>query len=770
MSCGTNDCNANFGPTSTPIINSHLGSHLIRWREAHGVHNISSTSDSSSNSRLERVAIQRLHADAVTQLLPLESSYDPSPSADSSTLVLSSSYGAEVALWTGDFKHLVSWEVYGPSYASMDLPINWMSWNPTNHQLAVASGPKNPSMPDPPENDTISPVLPKTHRISVYDLAPLISAVKACSYDLNAPCVIDSVDFISNGEVFLAHISLPNGFQLLSAAIVDAKREHSILLFHKDSLDIAKAARISCPGGSVAQFISSPDGSLLFLVKSSTLFVIRPSWDDASDSPMLELIGATKLSDSECSPLTWLRAQKAESCAETARQASNSTHSLEFLTYDSRGSLLHFEIVDSAGTDVRLVRSVSHLTASPSGSAPHALIWDDFKADQTGFGQLFRIGGSGLEVDRMSASYDKSTGIFSPITFNSPYNSQYLYKLTCCGTGFDATGEWLAIGDWGGTLAIWRTSGDHTVHHTPSAVVHLRHSMVRALDWTRDPATNRNSLMVGDISGNLMEVTLTLNAENEIVETKSKKIGNTKKTITCMQWISKENLMLAEQGLTSFWRSVLATGDSDGKLRLYGRSLVDDSMVEIAKIQAHEKMPHVTSRDIWTVSFSPCGRYIATGSEDYTVHIYSIKAGHKGSLILEQLQTLEGPDAAVTCVDWQRTPLGTLLLVVSDDRTLHIWRQETGEPLLSLHSVLRTNWEHLMITYACLEASGTRIVCATMSGYIYVFDLTRDGWRSRCKLHLGSIEGLSWNRVKANRAQLAACSSDCTASLFCLED
>lgn len=725
--------------------------------------------DSSSNSRMERVALQRLHRDAITQLLPLEPVYNHSSVATDATLVLSSSYGAEISLWTGDFAHLTTWDVYGPAYATMDLPINWMSWNPSTQLLAVASGPKNPAMPNPPESDKISPTLPKTHRISVYDLQPALTAFQSQSTDIPSPILVRALDFVSNGEVFLAHSRIFNGAHLLAAAIVDSKRDHSVLLFHKDHLTIETAARLKLPGGAVCDFTSSPDGSLLFLVKASTLFVIRPGWDPVSDSPTLELVSTTKLSDSECSPIHFLRAQTNASRSSPSN-GEQPTYYLEFLTYDSRGTLLHFGLVDSGGQNVRAVRSVPHRIASASGSAPYALIWDDSQAPYTGSGQLFRIGGSSLEMDRLSASLDASTGVFSPLTFNARHTAHHLYKLTCCGTGFDASGDWLAIGDWSGTLAIWPAKGDHHAHHSPSAVVNLKHSMVRSLDWARHPSANRSSIMVGDISGNLLECALQFGEGGSVVESKVTKISNTKKTITCMQWIPKDNLLLAEQCLDAAYSAILATGDSDGKLRLYGRSLKDDSLKEIAKIQAHEKMPHVTSRDIWTVSWSPCGRYIATGSEDYTVHIYKVTRGAKTSIEFEHLQTLEGPDAAVTCVDWQETPLGTLLLVVSDDRTLHLWRQAPESCVLTLQTVLRTNWEHLMITYACLESNGTRVVCATMSGYIYLFDLTREGWRSRCKLHLGSIEGLSWNRASLGRAQLAACSSDCTASLFYLED
>ena len=764
--CGTIDYHANSDLESTPIINTHLGPHLIRWKESIPTAPALTASGSSSNSQLERVSLQRLHSDAVTQLLPLESTYSTSSIASGSSLVVSSSYRGEVALWTGDFTHLTSWDVYGPAFSSMDLPINWMSWNPVTQQLAVASGPKNPSMPDPPENDKVSPTLPKTHRISIYNLQPVVSAVESHSPNVPSPNVMQTVDFVSNGEVFLAHSRLLNGTQLLAAALVDSRRDHSVLLFHKDHLSIERAARLKLPGGAVTHFTSSPDGSLLFLVKASTLFTIKPNFDETTDSPTLELVSATKLSDSECSPIHFLKPQTSSTASSPSSQPSPY---LEFLTYDSRGTLLHFGIVDPSGINVHCLKTVPHQVASSSGSAPHILIWDDSQAPFLGSGRLFRIGGSSLEMDRLSASLDASSGIFSPVAFNAPHVSHNLYKLTCCGTGFDATGEWLAIGDWSGTVAIWRVQGDHASQHAPSTIINLKHSMIRSLDWTRHPTKNRSSLMVGDISGNLFECSLSWNESTGAIETTTKKISNTKKTLTCMQWIPKDNLMLAEQGLDADYTSILATGDSDGKLRLYGRSATSGSLAEIAKIQAHEQMPHVTSRDIWTVSFSPCGRYIATGSEDYTVHIYRISRSEKGEIVFEHLQTLEGPDAAVTCVDWQNTPLGTLLLVVSDDRTLHVWRQEGSDPALSLHSVLRTNWEHLMITYACLETNGTRIVCATMSGYIYVFDLAKENWRKRSKLHLGSIEGLSWNRAVLDRAQLAACSSDCTASLFSLE-
>ena len=649
-----------------------------------------------------------------------------------------------------------SWNVYGAEFASMDLPVNWVAWNPLSMLLAVVSGPKTPSMPAPPVTDLVSPTLPKTHRITVYNLRALLPSSDLHStstiLSFSPPEVMRMVDFVPNGEVLLSWCSptvVSGG--LLSACIIDANREHKVILFDKDDLSLEKASVFNLPGGSVTYFSATPRGEALVLLKGSSLSVFHPEWNVSLSRPELVLACSTEIADSSCSPFHWLN--------------NKEKHTIEFLTSTSRGALLHLRI---AGDTLNCAETVNSIPSSVGGSFYH-LIWDDANNKEDEPGQLVRVGMFGLDTERLARDgHAPMEGNIVSTTSNS------LHSLTCCGISFDSSGKYLAIGDWSSSLSVWDVGAGSTRTHIPSALLTVEHSMIRAVEWNRHPYKDgRMTIICGDTSGHLQECTLYNRNSTGILTLGSiRKISSTKRTITCVQWSSNAhpNLFLASHpSIQDQWLCFLATGDSDGQLRIYGRSAKDDSISQLVKFQAHLQMPHVTSHDIWTLSFSPCGRFIATGSEDYTVHLYKFDVFGNNKDGLQLLATLHGPDAAVTCIDWQITPLGTLLVVASDDRTIHVWKQDDTDGTLTLLRVLRTNWEHLMITYVCMESNGTRIACTTMSGYIYVFDLGKADYRERCKAHLGSIEGLAWNRHRPDCSQLAVCSSDCTSTLFRLK-
>jgi WD40 repeat protein len=599
---------------------------------------------------------------------------------------------------------------------------------------------------------------------------------------------------------------------------VDVKREHSVVLFNPLNPKFEEAAIEKSPGGSVTYFAATPDGKGLVLLKGSAFTVYRPHYKfekkfqtsisdlknivvDMSDFskessllPSIEVCLSTKLFENDCSPFHWL---------ETTSEG------IEFLTTSVRGQLLHFRL-SLDFSKVELLRTVS----SPFSGSLYHLIWNDQHGTSPEFGELIRVGMFGLETERLPLQNRAPAGSSVATTSNS------LHNLTCCGISFDSTGDLLAIGDWSGVISIWSTA-EQTAHPTaepnlklqlqalqddqrgdivselrqtaitpkkdsvgeksspagsysptspiskPKWTVNVRHSMVRALEWNRHPYNDgRKTIMIGDTSGRLLECSFFEDPLKQEVAPVITKISKTYRTITCMAWSpsSTPNIFLAENPSAQVYKCFLAVGDSDGKLRIFGRSAENDHLKLLVKIQAHELMPHVTSRDIWTLAFSPCGRYIATGSEDYTVHVY--RFGIENESDLELIQVLEGADAAVTCIDWQMTPFGSTLISASDDRTIHCWTLDEQTGSLQLFRMIRTNWEHLMITYACLEANSSRITCTTMSGYVYVFDLAVESYRLRCKLHLGSIEGLAWNRAKPSLSQVAVCSSDCTSTLL----
>ena len=78
---------------------------------------------------------------------------------------------------------------------------------------------------------------------------------------------------------------------------------------------------------------------------------------------------------------------------------------------------------------------------------------------------------------------------------------------------------------------------------------------------------------------------------------------------------------------------------------------------------------------MWSVSFSPDGTKVASGSGDNTVKLWDVTSG-------ECLQTLEGHSRYVTSVSF--SPDGTKVASGSWDKTVKLWDVTSGECLQTL--------------------------------------------------------------------------------------
>ncbi|KIJ46783.1 hypothetical protein M422DRAFT_249517 [Sphaerobolus stellatus SS14] len=76
---------------------------------------------------------------------------------------------------------------------------------------------------------------------------------------------------------------------------------------------------------------------------------------------------------------------------------------------------------------------------------------------------------------------------------------------------------------------------------------------------------------------------------------------------------------------------------------------------------------------VWSVSFSPDGRYIASGSCDHTVRLWSVETG------MPVGQPYEGHTNSVSSVSF--SPDGRYIASGSYDHTVHMWSVETGMPV-----------------------------------------------------------------------------------------
>ncbi|CCI24681.1 Genome sequencing data, contig C309 (fragment) [Microcystis aeruginosa PCC 9809] len=76
-----------------------------------------------------------------------------------------------------------------------------------------------------------------------------------------------------------------------------------------------------------------------------------------------------------------------------------------------------------------------------------------------------------------------------------------------------------------------------------------------------------------------------------------------------------------------------------------------------------------------SVSFSPDGKTLVSGSDDKTIKLWNVETG-------QEIRTLKGHDELVTSVNF--SPDGKTLVSGSDDKTIKLWNVETGEEIRTL--------------------------------------------------------------------------------------
>jgi WD40 repeat protein len=75
---------------------------------------------------------------------------------------------------------------------------------------------------------------------------------------------------------------------------------------------------------------------------------------------------------------------------------------------------------------------------------------------------------------------------------------------------------------------------------------------------------------------------------------------------------------------------------------------------------------------VFSVTFSPDGRLIASGSWDKTIKLWDVKTG-------EEIRTLKGHSELCHSVAF--SPDGRLIASGSDDKTIKLWDVKTGEEI-----------------------------------------------------------------------------------------
>jgi WD40 repeat protein len=150
----------------------------------------------------------------------------------------------------------------------------------------------------------------------------------------------------------------------------------------------------------------------------------------------------------------------------------------------------------------------------------------------------------------------------------------------------------------------------------------------------------------------------------------------------------------------------LASGSSDKTIRLWdpetGKCLT-------GLLKGHSDF-------VYSVAFSPDGKWLALGSGDHTVRIWDLETGSR------ELSSLTGPASRCWAkhTGWVRSvtfsPDGRYVLSGSDDGTVRIWDLKTGQTVATLQTSVGSR-----IFCIVVSPKGDMIIAGMSKGTIYIW-------------------------------------------------
>jgi len=151
------------------------------------------------------------------------------------------------------------------------------------------------------------------------------------------------------------------------------------------------------------------------------------------------------------------------------------------------------------------------------------------------------------------------------------------------------------------------------------------------------------------------------------------------------------------------------------------------------------------------VCFSPCGKYLATGSADKTANIFSVESG-------AEVKTLSGHTSAVTSVRF--SPCGKHLATGSADKTANIFNVESGGEVMTLTGHINS------VNSVCFSPCGKYLATGSEDNTAKIFSVDTRAEVKTLSGHTWSVTAVSFSPCGKF---LATGSGDTTAKLFSVE-
>jgi dipeptidyl aminopeptidase/acylaminoacyl peptidase len=152
--------------------------------------------------------------------------------------------------------------------------------------------------------------------------------------------------------------------------------------------------------------------------------------------------------------------------------------------------------------------------------------------------------------------------------------------------------------------------------------------------------------------------------------------------------------------------------------------------------------------DVSSVSWSPDGQRLATGSYDGTAKVWNAASGR-------ELLTLKGHTSGVWSLSWSMD--GQRLATASGDRTAKVWDAASGWELLTLKG------QTSAVSSVSWSSDGTRLATGCRDGTAKVWDAASGRELLTLKGHTSPVGFVSWS---SDGQRLATASADGTAKVW----